>query len=157
MRMENFAKASFLDNGITIETVSALITDILLGSEQLPKIILRFHDLKEIFNSVTFDEYTDHSSQTIWKFSSGVTPYRDYDDTSNIPIPITNPIFLNQDNIVSFDLPFWFNFQSSNRIMMISQDPMPRNLKWYSKCRDAICSSTFGLHNASWRKNGMEV
>lgn len=152
--MENLAASTFLDEINITNTISQTLAENLLGREQLPKILLRYADLKANFNAVTFDECTDPTSQEIWKFSSGVTPYCDYDDTSNVPIPITNPLFINVENIVSFDFPIWFNLNSRHRIMMVTQDPMPRSVEWYGKCRDAICSTTFGIHNATWRKKG---
>lgn len=137
-----------------MQMISALIADKLLGREQLPKIILRFRDLKDNFNALSFDECVNPTEQSVWKFSSGVTPYKDYDDTSNVPIPITNPLFVNKENIIAYDFPVWFNLQASHRIMMVTQDPMPRSIEWYRSCRDAICSTTFGVHNASWRNKG---
>ena len=89
----------------------------------------------------------------IWRFSSGVTPYRDFDDTSNIPIPISHPLFLNTENVISLDFPIWFNINNRN-IMMVSQDPLPRS-GWYNDCRDAVCSTCFGMHNPTWRANGI--
>ena len=137
-----------------MQTISAIIAEKLLGRDQLSKIILRFRDLKDNFNALTFDECSNPTEQPLWRFSSGITPYNDYDDTSNVPIPITHPLFQNQDNIVSYDFPVWFNLLANQRIMMVAQDPMPRSKEWYKECRDAICSTTFGLHNASWRKRG---
>lgn len=152
--MEKIIETSFLDRNDIMQTISALIAEKLLGSDQLSKIILRFRDLKDNFNALTFDECSNPIEQPLWRFSSGITPYNDYDDTSNIPIPLTHPLFINQDNIVSYDFPVWFNLLANQRIMMVTQDPMPRSKEWYKECRDAICSTTFGLHNASWRNKG---
>lgn len=152
--MEDITSSAFLDVTEISKSISHAIAENLLGTKQMPKIILRYADLKANYNSFTYDECTDPSVQSIWKFSSGVTPYQDYDDTSNIPIPITCPSFVNEDNVISFDFPVWFNLKSSKRIMMLTQDPMPRSTEWYGECKDAICSTTFGIHNATWRKKG---
>ena len=152
--MESITSSAFLDVIEISNSISQAIAEHLLGTKQMHKILLRYADLKANFDSVTYDECTDPSVQSIWKFSSGVTPYRDYDDTSNIPIPITCPSFVNEDKVISFDFPVWFNLKSSIRIMMLTQDPMPRSTEWYGECKDAICSTTFGIHNATWRKKG---
>lgn len=108
------------------------------------------------FNRVTYDEWNKNDDSEVWLFSSGVTPYKDYDDTTNIPIPIERPeINVVSDNAVtSLDLPIWFTpLNPIKWIVLLSQDPMPRS-KWYDDCRDAVCSSPFGLHTKTWREKG---
>lgn len=122
----------------------------------LKKVRLRYDDLKENFNAVSFDEWDASGPFPLWKFSSGLTPYMDFDDTSVVPIPITNGLFKLADTVVSFDFPVWFNMEESTgrRVFMLFQDPIPRNIKWYRDCEDALCSTVFGMHNPLWREKG---
>lgn len=131
-----------------------MLADNLLGEAQASKIKLRYADMLRNFDCVTFDELEDGNEDNVWKFSSGVTPYKDFDDTTNIPIPITNSVIrqIADTAVTSLDLPTWFNLSvSDRRVMLLSQDPMPRS-EWYDDCRDAVCSSPFGLHSKSWRE-----
>lgn len=149
---------AFLDNASSInrEEVSRLIALYLLGESQFQKILLRYSDLANNFDSVSFDDLHRYPQSPIWHFSSGVTPYRNYNDTSNIPIPIRNKLIgdFTKNVVTSFDFPIWFNMaHSAQKIMLVSQDPMPRALGWYADCRDAICSTAFGLHSKVWREN----
>lgn len=146
----------FCDNAEMLEGCSGIISQHLLGSELLSKIRVRYEDLRANFNAVTFDEWSADGDYTLWRFSSGLTPYMDYDDTSIVPIPITNELFKLKDAVVSFDFPVWFNMEDpqSERIMFVSQDPISRDMKWYRDCRDALCTTVFGLHNPLWRNKG---
>lgn len=146
----------FCDNEELIEKSAAIISDFLLGNEASTKVKLRYQDLKANFNCVTFDEWKPGGEYSLWKFSSGLTPYGDYDDTSVVPIPISNELFKFKDAVVSYDFPVWFNMSApaSGRIMLISQDPIGRSIDWYKGCRDALCSTVFGLHNPIWRNKG---
>ena len=139
-----------------LEGCSGRIAQYLLGSDLLSKIRVRYEDLRANFNAVTFDEWAADGDYTLWRFSSGLTPYMDYDDTSIVPIPITNELFKLKDAVVSFDFPVWFNMEDpqSERIMFVSQDPISRDIKWYRDCRDALCTTVFGLHNPLWRNKG---
>lgn len=38
--------------------------------------------------------------------------------------------------------------------MILTQDPISRDIKWYKDCRDALCTTVFGLHNPLWRNKG---
>lgn len=139
----------------TVDEISYVLAQNILGISQLSKILLRFSDLKNNFDSYTYDEYVDNGFTPVWKFSSGVTPYMDYDDTTSVPIPITHPIFkdFSKECIISLDFPLWFNISNATKVIMfISQDPMPRSKDFYEKCSDAICSTTFGLHSPTWRR-----
>ena len=137
-----------------IDEVSNVLAKFILGESQCHKIRLRFSDLKENFGAVTFDDIIDGSKLPIWKFSSGVTPFKDYDDTTSVPIPIKHPLFkdISHKAIISLDFPVWFNLLNSSKVVMIvAQDPMPRDREAYEGCDDAICSTTFGLHSITWR------
>lgn len=146
----------FCDNTELIEKNSQLIGEYLLGKDTITKVKLRYDDLKANFNAVTFDEWDGSGKYPLWKFSSGLTPYMDYDDTSTVPIPFSNKLFKTQNTIVSFDFPVWFNLgaDTARRVLFISQDPIPRSIKWYQNCEDALCSTVFGLHNPLWREKG---
>ena len=135
---------------------SEIIGKYLLGSEQCSKIQIRYEDLRANFNAVTFDEWSADGDYSLWKFSSGLTPYMDYDDTSIVPIPISNEVFNLNDAVVSFDFPIWFNMDDTKaqRVMFITQDPISRDVKWYKDCRDALCTTVFGIHNPLWRNKG---
>lgn len=139
-----------------LEGCSKIIAQYLLGSELFSKIKIRYEDLRANFNSVTFDEWSADGDYPLWKFSSGLTPYMDYDDTSIVPIPITNELFKPNEAVVSFDFPVWFNMADAKvqRVMFISQDPISRDIKWYKDCRDALCTTVFGIHNPMWRNKG---
>ena len=139
-----------------LEGCSKIIGRYLLGSELYSKIRIRYEDLRANFNAVTFDEWSADGDYSLWKFSSGLTPYMDYDDTSIVPIPIANELFRFSDAVVSFDFPVWFNMNDSQvpRIMFITQDPISRDVKWYKDCRDALCTTVFGIHNPLWRNKG---
>lgn len=149
----------FLDshNGNTlVRAIANTIAKHLLGRSQLPKIMLRYEDMRSNFDRTTYDEWDKADNNKVWKFSSGVTPYHDFDDTTNVPIPISLDEIkkISDHAVTSLDLPTWFNLASSKlRIMLLSQDPMPRS-RWYKDCREAICSSPFGLHVKSWREKG---
>lgn len=146
----------FCDSSEMLEGCSKIIAKYLLGSELYPKVRIRYEDLMANFNAVTFDEWSADGDYSLWKFSSGLTPYMDYDDTSIVPIPIANKLFKLNDAVVSFDFPIWFNMNDTQlpRIMFITQDPMPRDVQWYRDCRDALCTTVFGLHNPMWRNRG---
>lgn len=146
----------FCDNSEMLKGCSKIIAQYLLGSELSSKITIRYEDLRANFNAVTFDEWTADCDYPLWKFSSGLTPYMDYDDTSIVPIPIKNEMFRMDDVVISFDFPVWFNMADAKaqRIIFISQDPISRNIKWYKNCRDALCTTVFGIHNPLWRNKG---
>lgn len=145
----------FCDNTELIDETSRLISEHLLGKDTFTKVRLRFEDLKDNFNAVTFDEWDNSGKYSLWKFSSGLTPYMDYDDTSIVPIPFSNDTFKMQNTVASLDFPVWFNMKESpRRVLFISQDPIPRSIKWYQNCEDALCSTVFGLHNPLWRNKG---
>lgn len=152
-------RTNFLDNATHLNTcqlISELLAKFLLGDSQTKKLKLRYADMQRNFDCLTFDEWDGISGNNIWKFSSGVTPYNDFDDTTNVPIPITNPTvkIISDSAVTSLDLPTWFNLcNCDKRIVILSQDPMPRS-KWYDDCRDAVCSSPFGLHGKTWREKG---
>lgn len=146
----------FCDNSEMLEGCSEIIAQYLLGSELYPKVRIRYEDLRANFNAVTFDEWSADGDYSLWKFSSGLTPYMDYDDTSIVPIPIANKLFKLNDAVVSFDFPIWFNMDDTQarRIMFITQVPISRDVKWYKDCRDALCTTVFGIHNPMWRNKG---
>lgn len=146
----------FCDNSEMLEGCSEIIAQYLLGSELYPKVRIRYEDLRANFDAVTFDEWSTDGDYSLWKFSSGLTPYMDYDDTSIVPIPIANELFKLNDAVVSFDFPIWFNMDDTQarRIMFITQDPISRDVKWYKDCRDALCTTVFGIHNPMWRNKG---
>ena len=138
------------------EGCSKIIAQYLLGSDLYSKVMIRYEDLRANFDAVTFDEWSADGDYSLWKFSSGLTPYMDYDDTSIVPIPIANELFKLKDAVVSFDFPIWFNMDDTQaqRIMFITQDPISRDVKWYKDCRDALCTTVFGIHNPMWRNKG---
>ncbi|MDE6811293.1 MAG: uracil-DNA glycosylase family protein [Muribaculaceae bacterium] len=146
----------FCDNENLLDSCSKLFASNLFGDDLSTKIKVRYDDLRFNFNSVTFDEWNKDGEYSLWKFSSGLTPYMDYDDTSIVPIPVSNKLFKPEDAVISFDFPIWFNMENphSGTILIISQDPLPRNIKWYRDCRDALCTTVFGLHNPLWRNKG---
>lgn len=146
----------FCDNSEMLMGCSKVIAQYLLGSELYSKVMIRYEDLKANFDAVTFDEWSADGDYSLWKFSSGLTPYMDYDDTSIVPIPIANELFKLNDAVVSFDFPIWFNMDDTQaqRIMFITQDPIWRDIKWYKDCRDALCTTVFGIHNPMWRNKG---
>ncbi|MDE6703979.1 MAG: uracil-DNA glycosylase family protein [Muribaculaceae bacterium] len=146
----------FCDNPDLLDHCSNTLSEHLLGKEILAKIELRYKDLKANFNAVTYDEWNSDGDYPLWRFSSGVTPYMDYDDTSIVPIPITNKLFKNENVVISFDFPVWFNMTDgqAQRIMFITQSPISREITCYNKCRDVLCSTMFGLHNPLWRNKG---
>ncbi len=139
-----------------LDECSQIIARHLLGSELSIKIRLRYEDLKANFDAVTFDEWEADGEYPLWKFSSGLTPYMDYDDTSIVPIPIVKELFKFDDRVVSFDFPVWFNMADTQafRVMILCQDPVSRDIRWYKDCRDALCTTVFGLHNPLWRNKG---
>ena len=145
-----------------------MVADMILGKEQSEKIFQRYKDMELNFNSYTKDGLTKIKEGKLWNFSEGLKPWKDYKDTTSVPIPLTHPKFKNLRSdylstfdtdsggaVIGHDLPTWFNLNGSDkgRIMIVAQDPL-RNPKWYSDCKDAICSSTFGLHSIEWRNNG---
>jgi hypothetical protein len=135
-------------------TIATLVSSFLLGDSEFKKVCLRYVDMRKNFNRYTYDEWDKITESEVWTFSSGVTPYKDFDDTTNIPIPINNPIIqqISDKAVTSLDLPTWFSPSNPRHwIMILSQDPMPRS-NWYDDCRDAVCSSPFGLHGKSWRE-----
>lgn len=145
-----------LDNGVNINSVAKLIATHLLGDKEYPKICLRYRDMFDNFDSLTYDEWDKASPSKIWHFSSGVTPFHDFDDTPNVPITISSPAVktISDHAVTSLDLPIWFIPRIIDyRVMILSQDPMPRS-EWYDECRDAVCSTPFGLHWKSWREKG---
>lgn len=157
--MESYAPEKYFLDSMPdvnmIDEISLVLAKYILGENQVHKIKLRFSDLKDNFGAITFDDLNGYGNMPIWKFSSGVTPYKDYDDTTSVPIPIKHPIFKDIANktIVSLDFPIWFNLMNSTKVVMIvAQDPMPRDKVAYEGCNDAICSTTFGLHSFTWRK-----
>lgn len=152
MDIHNF----FCDGEEIADNCSKIIANHLLGTGMLSKIRIRYEDLKANFNNVTFDEWTPGGDYGLWKFSSGLTPYMDYDDTSIVPIPIEKELFRIDDAVISLDFPVWFNMNDdrSQRIMFLSQDPIGRDIKWYKDCRDALCTTVFGIHNPIWRNKG---
>lgn len=162
--------ATFLDefNHDGKTRIIDLVATEILGVEQREKIGQRYEDMKHNFNAYTRDGLAKAPGEREWIFSEGLTPWKNYSDTTSVPIPLTHPTFKNLreeylSNIngrqsgaaVGHDLPAWFNLNHSTkgRIMIVAQDPL-RNPKWYADCEDAVCSSPFGLHSIEWRKNG---
>lgn len=146
----------FCDNTEMLIGCSEIIGQYLFGSDLCSKIRIRYEDLKANFDAVTYDEWSADGDYSLWKFSSGLTPYMDYDDTSIVPIPIANELFKLNEAVVSFDFPIWFNMDDTQaqRIMFITQDPISREIKWYKDCRDALCTTVFSIHNPLWRNKG---
>ena len=146
---------AFLNSLIEPEPICRMLAQNLFGCDQFQKLMLRYADMRDNFNNVTYDD-TGACLSNIWKFSSGITPFNDFDDTTSVPIPITHPYWrkITKGSIISCDLPLWFVADPSKpNVMLVSQDPMPR-AKCYEGCHDAVCSSTFGLHYKVWRENG---
>lgn len=146
---------AFLNSLIEPGPICRILAQNLFGCDQFQKLMLRYADMRDNFNNVTYDD-AGACQSNIWKFSSGITPFNDFDDTTSVPIPITHPYWreITKGSIVSCDLPLWFVTDASKpTVMLVSQDPMPR-AKCYEGCHDAVCSSTFGLHYKVWRENG---
>lgn len=171
-------KDFFLDNFSSVnakdgkEAIIRLLASDVLGQAQYEKITLRYDDMSRNFDCVTeYAKYRPNSNYTncaLWKFAPSVVPHsrngRCYTDTTAVPIAITHTIFKDMRNkliqddeldgaVVGLDLPTWFNLSSSNRVMIIAQDPL-RNPKWYHECNAAICSSPFGQHSREHRDSG---
>ena len=174
---------TFLDdfNNAGKEAVLRLLASDILGSEQYELLVRRYDDMSRNFDCVTADgkkkkRYKNDSSAQVWTFSQGVMPHchkdgPSYSDTSNVRIPITHNCFsqlrdkaiaLINDNkpedercgaVIGLDLPAWFNMRSDKRIMIVAQDLL-RDPRWYFNCKDAICSTPFGLHGREWREDG---
>lgn len=145
-----------------------LVANEIFGVEQREKIGKRYEDMKHNFNAYTKDGLDKAPGEREWNFSEGLTPWKNYSDTTSVPISLTHPTFKNlremylsningrqSGAVVGHDLPTWFNLDHSTkgRIMIVAQDPL-RNPKWYEDCEDVVCSSPFGLHSIEWRKNG---
>lgn len=132
------------------EQIPKLISEELLGIENLPLLKERYQQMKEGYNF----------SYEQWQglFTENLKPFREYTDTTAVMISIKHSMFKTDferigKGAIGLDLPTWFNIQSSNpRIMLIAQDPL-RSSKWYGECQDAILSSPFGLHDATHRAN----
>lgn len=161
---------TFLDefdqNGKT--RILDLVANKILGVEQREIIGKRYEDMRHNFNAYTKDGLAKTPGEREWIFSKGLTPWKDYSDTTSVPISLTHPTFKNLREMylssingrqsgaaVGHDLPTWFNLNRSTkgRIMIVAQDPL-RNPKWYADCEDVVCSSPFGLQSIEWRKNG---
>lgn len=130
------------------EQIPKLISEELLGMENLPLLKERYLQMKEGYDF----------SYKQWQelFTEDLKPFRGYTDTTAVTMQIRHQLF-KQDferigkGSIGLDLPTWFNIQNSNpRIMLIAQDPLRSN-KWYGECQDAILSSPFGLHDATHR------
>ena len=130
------------------EQIPQLISEELLGMENLPLLKERYLQMKEGYDF----------SYKQWQelFTEDLKPFRGYTDTTAVTMQIRHQLF-KQDferigkGSIGLDLPTWFNIQNSNpRIMLIAQDPLRSN-KWYGECQDAILSSPFGLHDATHR------
>ncbi|MBQ8501027.1 MAG: hypothetical protein IJ494_01800 [Bacteroides sp.] len=130
------------------EHIPKLISEELLGIENLPLLKERYQQMKEGYNF----------SYEQWQglFTENLKPFRGYTDTTAVMMSIKHSMFKTDferigKGAIGLDLPTWFNIQSSNpRIMLIAQDPL-RSSKWYGECQDAILSSPFGLHDAKHR------
>lgn len=166
-------KNKFLDNfdGDGAEKIVNIIASEILGIEQKALITQRYKDLRDNFDAYTENGRKGDDEKTLYKFSSGLTPYKPddrdtyYTDTTAVPIPVTHLDFkklradyIEQEQVsgavIGFDMPTWFNLSEADcRIMVVAQDPL-RNPKWYERCEDAICSTPFGLHSIEWRENG---
>lgn len=144
-----------------------IVADDILGKDIYPLIEQRYFDLKRNFNQYT-EKYIlkHHLSESLkWQFSPNLKPFKDYTDTTSVPIAITHPFYstlrdryiesIDVDKAaVGFDMPSWFGLgKATNRIMFVAQDPL-RNPYWYDDTSNAICSTPFGLHSADWRENG---
>ena len=132
------------------QTVPCLIADQLLGTEQLPLVTARYRQMQEGYDC----------TYKGWKslFTGNLRPFKEYTNTTAVTIPIAHGQF-KQDfaemgkGAIGLDLPTWFNIRPDNRrMMLIFQDPL-RSAEWYGKCRDAVVSSPFGLHDKEHREN----
>lgn len=169
---------TFLDdfNNAGKKAVLRLLASDILGSEQYELLVRRYDDMSRNFDCVTADgkkknRYKNDSTAQVWTFYEGVKPHRRidtkgeyYQDTCSVKIPISHPFFskLRPETIekysldgavIGLDLPTWFNLQSDKRVMIVAQDPL-RDPEWYHECKEAICSSPFGLHGREWREDG---
>ncbi|MDE6643213.1 MAG: hypothetical protein K2K27_03850 [Muribaculaceae bacterium] len=169
MNNKNFG---FCENKDISHKIHNLITDNLLGKEQLSKIERRYDDMRNNFFSYPKEFVTEDKRE--WKFSDDLKPFAPkgrgcYSDTTAVPIPITHPDFIDLTTrteeqgrgAIGLDLPTWF-YQSSEApfIMIVTQDPL-RSAKWYGDevdekyiCNDAVVSSPFGLQDAHHRERG---
>ena len=128
-----------------------LIASKVTGFNSLSLLFARYKQMRQGYNC----------SYMEWKgiFTPDLKPFKDYDDTSAVVMPIFDSKFRKDfDNMgvgsIGIDLPTWFNIDHDNmRIMLIAQDPL-RNNYWYGDCYDLIVSSPFGLHDATHRTKG---
>lgn len=172
----NHMKDFFLDDFSSVnakdgkEAIIRLMASDVLGEEQYEKLELRYYDMFRNYDCVTKEALgsSRYKGSKPWDFSNGIMPHkrnnRPYSDTTAIPIPISHYMFKEMraklikekqldGAVVGLDLPTWFNLSSSDRLMIVAQDPL-RNPKWYYECNAAICSSPFGQHDRVWRENG---
>lgn len=171
--LDDFASDA-INNGK--DAILHLLASCVLGDNQYDLLRFRYEDMVRNYDCVTADgklkrRYLNDDSVKVWEFSEGVKPHRRqntqgeyYSDTCSVKIPITHPFFsklrnnvISENNykgaVIGLDLPTWFNLRSDNRIMIVAQDPL-RDPTWYHECKEAICSSPFGLHGREWRENG---
>ncbi len=149
--MEAGVKDLFCNECNLTITVPNIISEELLGIDQLSKIEARYTMMRENYDC-SYVEWQD-------RFNNDLKPFRGYTDTTCVTIPISKQPFqqdfeLLNKGAIGLDLPIWYNIQDKNkRILIIAQDPL-RNKQWYSACRDAVISSPFALHDAEHRKRG---
>ena len=142
--METTLYSKFLDDEEIACRIYEMVTNDILGKEQLEKIKLRYHDMHRNFFKYSKDEAKKLGKDAVWEFSTGVEPFkpvgweRYYEDTILVPIPISHPNFIDltmrkeKRGAIGLDLPTWFNLKDNDkRIMLVAQDPL-RNNKWYS-------------------------
>ncbi len=132
------------------EQIPKLISEELLGMENLPLLKKRYLQMREGYDF----------SYKQWQelFTEDLKPFRGYADTTAVTMQIKHQLFkqdferINKGSI-GLDLPTWFDIQEKNpRIMLIFQDPLRGEC--YQECKDAVLSSPFGLHDATHRSRG---
>ncbi len=143
-------KSQFCNPCNLSDAIPSLIAGELLGLEQLPLVEARYRVMRE--------NYDCNYAQWQGRFGCGMRPFRGYTDTTAVPMPITHPVFCPDftaigKGAIGLDLPTWFHIGSSERIMLIAQDPL-RSKRWYGECREAVVSSPFGLHDSEHRARG---
>ncbi len=130
--------------------IPRLVAETLLGVESLYKTALRYKQMRDCYDCTCAE----------WQqvFTDELKPFREYDDTTSVTIPIGNSplgadIKALHMGAIGVDLPVWFNMQEDNKcIMIIAQDPL-RNNDCYGECFDAVVSTPFGLHGLEHRQN----
>lgn len=152
--METTLYSTFLDDKDIACQVYEMLANDVLGTEQLEKIALRYHDMHRNFFNYSKNEAERLKKSEVravaWEFSKGLEPFkpqgweRCYEDTILVPVPITHPDFMDlttrteKRGAIGLDLPTWFNLKDNgNRIMIIAQDPLRGNM-WYSDTDESV-------------------